>query len=141
MSFTGDTPPNEPATPNSANKKALRVSAEGWIKGGDALLLRGALELRGELRHAAGGVDQALLTGVGRMGVHGHVAEDDLVLDAIDGLLAGRLEGRAGEEALARGDIEEADVVESGMTFGFHGGNVLGCRVRFIVFSSRYGVR
>lgn len=85
------------------------------------LLLGAALELRRELLDAAGGVDETLLAGVGGMRIHRHVAHDDLVFDAIDGLLAGGLHRGLGEETLAARDIEEADVVESGMAFGFHG--------------------
>ena len=87
------------------------------------LLLRGdPLELRGELLDPARRVDQALLPGVGRMGVHGDVAQDDEIFHSVDGFLAGRLHRRAGEETLARRHIEEANVVERGMAFRFHGG-------------------
>src|ERR1700691_169936 len=89
------------------------------------LLLRAALELRGELLDAAGRVDEALLAGIGGMRVHRHVAQDHEILLAVDRLLAGRLHGGAGEELLAGRDIEEADRVESGMAFGFHVENVL----------------
>ena len=83
--------------------------------------LRGALELRGELLDAARGVDQALLAGVGGMRIHRHVAHDDEVFRAVDRLGAGGLHRGLRQEFLARSDVEEADVVESGMALGFHG--------------------
>ena len=79
-----------------------------------------ALELRGELLDTTGGVDDALLAGVGGMRIRRHVAEDDEVLDAIDDFLAGGLHRGLGEEALAARNIEVANVVEDGMAFGFH---------------------
>lgn len=98
------------------------------IRGGLAELIEtfagsatGALELVGELLDAAGGVHEALLTGVSRVGVHRHVTHDNEIVLAIDLLLAGRLHGGLGQETLARRDIEEANVIESGMSFGFHG--------------------
>jgi hypothetical protein len=53
--------------------------------------------------------------------IHGHVAEHDEILRAVDGFLPGRLEGRAREKSLAGGNVDEADVIEGGMAFGFHG--------------------
>ena len=88
---------------------------------GALLDLRGALELRRELLHAAGGVDETLLAGVGGMRVHRDVAHDDEVVLAVDLLGAGRLHRGLGQEFLACSDVEEADVVESGMAFGLHG--------------------
>ena len=80
------------------------------------------LELRGEFLDAAGGVDEALLAGVGGMRIHRDVADNNVIFLAIDLLLTSGLHGGGGEETLARTDIEEANVIESGMTFGFHGG-------------------
>ena len=86
------------------------------------LLLRGAaLELRGELLDATRGVDEALLAGVGGMRVHRDVADDHEIVLAVDLLGAGGLHRGLGQEFLACSDVEEADVVESGMAFGFHG--------------------
>ena len=82
---------------------------------------RAALEFGREFLDAAGGIDQALLAGVRGMGVHRDVAEDDVVFDLADLLLAGRLHRGSGEKTFAGRDIEEANVVERGMTFGFHG--------------------
>ena len=105
-----------------ANKKALRygrASRSGWA---EALLDLGrALELRGELFDAAGRVDEALLAGVGGMRVHGHVTQDHEVVLAVDLLGAGGLHRGPGEEFLAGSDVEEADVVEGGMSCGLHG--------------------
>ena len=83
--------------------------------------LGGALELRGELLDATSGVDEALLAGVGGMRVHGDVAHDHKVVLAVDLLGTGGLHRGLGQEFLACSDVEEADVVESGMAFGFHG--------------------
>ena len=90
-----------------------------------SLLLRAALELRRELLDAAGRVDEALLAGVGGMRVHGHVAQDDEILLAVDRLLAARLHRRDGQKFFAGGDVEEADRVECRMAFSFHVGNGL----------------
>ena len=83
-----------------------------------------ALELVGELLDAAGGINQALLAGVGGMGVHGDIAQHDEVFDPVDLLLTGGLHGGLGEEALARRDVEKTNVIENGMAFGFHGENI-----------------
>ena len=80
-----------------------------------------ALELRSELLDAAGGVDEALLAGVGGMRVAGDVARYHEIFGPVDGLFTGGLHGGLGEETLAGADIDKADVVESGMAFGFHG--------------------
>ena len=86
------------------------------------LLLRAAFELGRELLNAARRVDQAFLTGISRVRIHCHIAGHDEVFGAIDRLLAGGLHGGLGQETLARSDIEEANVVERGMDFSFHGG-------------------
>ena len=83
-----------------------------------------ALELVGELLDATGGVNQALLAGVGGMRVHGDVAQHDEVIFPVDLLLTGGLHGGLGEETFATRDIEEAHVIESRMAFGFHGENI-----------------
>ena len=85
------------------------------------LNLGGALELRGELLDAAGGVDEALLAGVGGMRIHRDVANDDEIVLAVDLLGTGRLHRGLGQEFLACSDVKETDVVESGMAFGLHG--------------------
>src|SRR6478736_1087184 len=106
----------------SPNKKALRKGGLRKSEIRAALLgLGGALELRGELLDATSGVDEALLAGVGGMRIHRDVADDDEVVLAVDLLGAGRLHRGLGQELLACSDIEEADVVESGMAFGLHG--------------------
>jgi hypothetical protein len=110
---------------HAANKKALRNGrASGSRRGAGLLDLGGALELRGELLDAAGGVDHALLAGVGGMRIHGDVADDHEVILAVDLLGAGGLHRGLGQEFLACSDVEEADVVESGMAFGLHGKEV-----------------
>ena len=85
------------------------------------LNLRRALELRGELLDAAGGIDHALLAGVGGMGIHGDVTHDHEIIFAVDLLGPDGLHRRLGEEFLAGSNIEEADVIEGGMDFGLHG--------------------
>ena len=80
-----------------------------------------ALELIGEFLDASSGVDEALLAGIGGMRVHRNVAQHDEVFHPVDVLLTGGLHGGLGEETLAGADIDKADVVESGMAFGFHG--------------------
>jgi hypothetical protein len=80
-----------------------------------------ALELRGELLDAARGVHDALLAGVGGVRIGRHVTEDDMELLTVDLLLAGRLEGRLGQELATGGNVDEADVIECRMAFGFHG--------------------
>ena len=100
--------------------------------------LRGALELRGELLDAAGGVDHALLAGVGGMRIHGHVTHDHKVVLAVDLLGTDGLHRGLGEKFLARSDIKEADVIEGGMAFGLHGkislGSALSCFVARLDF-------
>ena len=107
------------------NKKPSRCG-EGLGKGPEGRLLGGfgatAFELGGELLDAAGGVDDALFAGVGGVRIHRHVANDDEIVRAVDLLFTSRLHGGLGEEAFAGAYVEEANVVESGMAFGFHGG-------------------
>ena len=102
-------------------------------RAGALLDLGGALELRGELLHAAGGVDEALLAGVGGVRVHRDVANDDEVVLAVDLLGAGGLHRGLGQEFLACSDVEEADVVQGGMAFGFHGKEGLGSALARLV--------
>ena len=82
-----------------------------------------ALELRSELLDAAGGVDEALLAGVGGMRVAGDVARYHEIFRPVDGLFTGGLHGGLGEETFARRYVEEAYVIKNGMAFGFHGEN------------------
>src|SRR4051794_3681619 len=56
-----------------------------------SLLLRAALELRGELFHATGSIDQTLFARISGVRVHRHVTRDDEILFTIDLLLAGGL--------------------------------------------------
>lgn len=87
------------------------------------LLLSGnALELVRELLDAASRVDKPLFTSVSGMRIHRHVTEDDEIFGTINALLAGRFHRGLGHETFAGSDIEEADVIERGMAFGFHSG-------------------
>ena len=90
-------------------------------RAGALLDLGGALEFRREFFHAAGGVDEALLAGVGGMRVHGDVTHDHEIVLAVDLLGAGGLHRGLRQEFLACSNIEEADVVKHGMAFGLHG--------------------
>lgn len=74
-----------------------------------------------ELVDAACGVHEALFASVGWVGVASDVANDEHILDAVDGLLAVGLHGGLGEVAAARGNVLEADVVEFWMDLFFHG--------------------
>ena len=56
------------------------------------------------------------------MRIHRHVAKDNEVFLAIDGLLALGFHRGLGEEAFARRNVEEANIIEDGMAFGFHSG-------------------
>ena len=100
--------------------------------------LGGALELRGELLDAAGGVDHALLTSVGGMRIHGNVTHDHKIVFAVDLLGTGGLHRGLGEKFLARSNVEETDVVECWMAFGLHGkswlGSALACFVARLDF-------
>ena len=114
----------------ATKQKALRFGRAlkfRFRKSRAALLLGSgtALELRGELLDAAGGVDEALLAGVGGVRVHRDVTRDNEIFLTIDLLLAGGLQGGLGEETPAGPDIEEADVVQAGMSFSFHRGKGL----------------
>ena len=108
--------------PFSGTKKPAFAGGLKSFEGRSGLLGLGGttLELRGELLDAAGGVDDALLAGVGGVRIGGHVTENDEVFDAINDFLAGGLHRGLGEEALAARNIEVANVVEDGMAFGFH---------------------
>ena len=89
-------------------------------RGLDLLLRRAALELRREFLDASCRIDEALLASVGGVRIHRDVARDNKVLHAVNLLFAGRFHGGLRQETLARPDIEEANVIESGMAFGFH---------------------
>jgi hypothetical protein len=54
------------------------------------------------------------------MGIHGHVANDDEIFNAIDDFLADRLHRGLGEELFTGGNVEETDIVEGGMAFALH---------------------
>lgn len=54
------------------------------------------------------------------MRIHRHVADNDEILGTIDVFLTGGFHRGLRQETFARSDIQEADVVESGMAFGFH---------------------
>jgi len=108
----------------SAQKKALRLRRASKGDLDDTLFgfSSTALELGGELFNAARSVDKAFLASVGGMRIHGNVADHNEIVLTLDLLLASRFHGGASQEAFAGAYIEEANVVESGMAFGFHGG-------------------
>lgn len=77
-------------------------------------------ELLVELINAAGGVDEALLTRVGRVGGSGDIATDDEVLHAVDHLGFLGTEGGMGGVLQVGGDVDEHHGMVFGMTFGLH---------------------
>ena len=106
----------------SGHKKTLRDGRASGRSRGEVLFdLRRALKLVGELLDAAGCVDHALLTGKGRMRVHGNVTHDHEIIEPVDLLGTSGFHRGFSEKFLARSDIKETDVVESWMAFGLHG--------------------
>jgi len=93
-----------------------RLLGSGWLVA--------ALELIGKFLDASSGVDEALLAGVGGMRVHRDVAQHHEVFHPVDILLTGGFHSGLGEETLAARNIEEANIIESRMAFGFHGKNI-----------------
>lgn len=87
------------------------MKADLKILGQTNRLLAGALELVGEFLDATSGVDETLFTRVGRMGIHGDVADDHVVFFTIDLLLARRGQSGLSQELLAGGNVLKADVV------------------------------
>lgn len=86
---------------------------------------RAAAELVLEAFHATCRIHKALFPRVGRVAVGGDVADNHVVFLAFDGLLVRALHRRAREKFLACRNIDEADGVGDGMSFGFHDGNFL----------------
>ena len=60
------------------------------------------------------------------MRITGNVTHHHLVFDTIDGFLALGLQRGLGEELTTGRDVDETDVVEFRMTFGFHGKELSG---------------
>lgn len=83
--------------------------------------LAAAAELALELFHAAGGVDKALLTGKGRVGAAGHIANNDVMLDTVDGFLLTGANSRAADELVARFHVGEHDGLVGRMDVFLHG--------------------
>jgi hypothetical protein len=79
-----------------------------------------ALELRRKFFDASSGIDQTLFAGEGGVRIHGHVAHDDEIFFTFNLFLAGRFHGGLGEKTFTGRDVEEANVVQRGMAFGFH---------------------
>lgn len=74
-----------------------------------------------ELFNPAGGVDKAFFTGVDGMGIHGDIADNDVVLDAVYGFLPIGRNGRLGQEILTCGNVAITDGMGFWMDAGFHG--------------------
>ncbi len=87
---------------------------------GSVARLAAAAELVLELLDAAGGVDEALLTGEGGVRIGGDIADHDLVIDAVDGFRLAATHGGASEELVPRGDVDERDRIELRMEISFH---------------------
>ena len=84
-------------------------------------LFTGALELVGEFLHASSGINQAFFASISWMRIHRHIAHDYEVFLTINLLLAGRLHGGLRQESFACGNVEETNIIKSGMSGGFHG--------------------
>lgn len=82
--------------------------------------LAAAAELVLELFHTTGSVDEALFTGIDRMGIHGNIPHDDKILNAIDSLLAVRLNGGLREKILASRNVAEAYRIQLWMYLFLH---------------------
>ncbi len=85
-----------------------------------------ASELVLKLLDATCRVDEALFARVNRMRIHGDVANNFHVLDAIDGFGLSRLDRRIGQELLAGRYVDERGRVIIGMNALFHGPNKIG---------------
>ena len=79
-----------------------------------------ATELRLEFLHASRRVDEALLTGICRVGVCSDVANHDLVLNTVDDLFFASPHRGTGNELVPGGDVDEDDRIQFGMNFSFH---------------------
>lgn len=80
-----------------------------------------AAELALELLNTASGVHKALLASVCRVGVHGDVANNNAVLDAINRFFLRGTYRRTGQELFATGDVHKAGGTVIGMDIAFHG--------------------
>lgn len=78
-------------------------------------------ELVLELLDATSSVHEALFARVGRMGVHRHIADNDVILDAIDRFLLLGAKGGLGQKLPATGNVHEARGFVFGMNVLFHG--------------------
>jgi len=96
-----------------ANKKP-RSSETGFlkIKCQSTAQLTTAAELVLELLDAACSVDEALLTGEGRVRIGSDVANHDLVFSAVDCFCLAATHGGLRQELVACGDVDECDRVE-----------------------------
>lgn len=72
------------------------------------------------------------------MGVGGHVAQHEEILNAVDGFLFARLHGGAGQETAASRYVFEADVVVFGMKISFHG-KIVRVELTLARFETRVG--
>ena len=111
---------HEPPTHKKAPGGGRGLESENKLAGN--LLRPLATELRLEFLDAAGGVHEALLAGVGGMGIRGHITNDHEILNAINFFLPIRFHGRTGKKFLSGGHINKTDRVEGGMNLVFHNG-------------------
>ena len=73
-----------------------------------------------ELLDAAGGINEALLAGKGRVLIGGDIADHDLVINAVDGFRLAATHGRASQELVTSGDVDKSDRIELRMEIRFH---------------------
>lgn len=102
--------------------------------------LASAAELVLELFDAAGGIDEALLTGEGGVRVGSDVADNDLVIHTVNGFGLAAAHSRAGQELVTSGDIDECDGIELRMEISFHGdrpSNKVECGLALTRFEAR----
>lgn len=109
-----------PESPSAGKKKPRLHGKRGFWKLSWTSLLPAATELVLELLNATCSVNEALLTGVNRVGIHGDVTDDHVILDAIDGFLAIRLGSRLSEEILSCGNVPVANRMSFWMDTSFH---------------------
>jgi hypothetical protein len=79
-----------------------------------------AAKLGLELFDAAGGINESFFTGVNGVRIHRDIANDYIVLNAIDDLFFVRAHDGASQKILTGRNISETDRVELGMNFSFH---------------------
>ena len=73
-----------------------------------------------ELLDATCGVDETLFTSVGRVRVGSDVADDDLVLNAINDLSLAAAHGRTSKKLVTRRNVDESNWVEFWVDVRFH---------------------